>query len=163
MTGWRRLLSRARRLQGEGGSRTSVPVPTFVSICSTRSYERRNQRDTSNCMIRMTRGNDGRNVKSATLAPQNRERRGNGIQCVVLEDDALSVSRVTPSSAGMSGASCEPHRIDRRQRVRHACPALALILAHPKAAGRGAEGEPIARLIERERMAVHDIVGVRLR
>jgi len=26
----------------------SVPVPTFVSLCSTRSYERRNQRDTSN-------------------------------------------------------------------------------------------------------------------
>ena len=29
----------------------SVPVPTFVSLCSTRSYERRNQRDTSNYMI----------------------------------------------------------------------------------------------------------------
>ncbi|MPZ56018.1 MAG: hypothetical protein GEU91_05845 [Rhizobiales bacterium] len=29
----------------------SVPVPTFVSHCSTRSYERRNQRDTSNYMI----------------------------------------------------------------------------------------------------------------
>ncbi len=29
----------------------SVPVPTFVSFCSTRSYERRNQRDTSNYMI----------------------------------------------------------------------------------------------------------------
>ena len=29
----------------------SVPVPTFVSLCSTRSYERRNQRDTSNYVI----------------------------------------------------------------------------------------------------------------
>jgi len=29
----------------------SVPVPTFVSLCSTRSYERRNQRDTNNYMI----------------------------------------------------------------------------------------------------------------
>jgi hypothetical protein len=32
-------------------SRTSVPVPTFVFLCSTRVYERRNQRDTSNYMI----------------------------------------------------------------------------------------------------------------
>src|ERR1700716_1823437 len=30
---------------------SSVPVPMFVSLCSTRSYERRNQRDTSNYMI----------------------------------------------------------------------------------------------------------------
>src|SRR4029077_12599016 len=29
----------------------SVPVPTFVSLCSTRAYERRNQRDTSNYVI----------------------------------------------------------------------------------------------------------------
>ena len=29
----------------------SVPVPTFVSLCSTRSYERRNQRDTNNYII----------------------------------------------------------------------------------------------------------------
>ena len=29
----------------------SVPVPTFVTLCSTRSYERRNERDTSNHMI----------------------------------------------------------------------------------------------------------------
>src|SRR3981189_1286511 len=30
---------------------TSVPVPTFVSLCSSRSYERRNQRDTSSYII----------------------------------------------------------------------------------------------------------------
>ncbi len=36
------------RIVGEG---TSVPVPTFVSHCSTLSYERRNQRDTSKHMI----------------------------------------------------------------------------------------------------------------
>src|SRR6266436_5126840 len=29
---------------------TSVPVPTFVSLCSTLANERRNQRDTSNSM-----------------------------------------------------------------------------------------------------------------
>ena len=28
-----------------------VPVPTFVSLCSTLAYERRNQRDISNSMI----------------------------------------------------------------------------------------------------------------
>src|SRR5712691_7815844 len=33
------------------GPRASVPVPTFVSICSTHFYERRNQRDTSNSLI----------------------------------------------------------------------------------------------------------------
>jgi len=60
------------------GGTTSVPVPTFVSPCNTRAYERRNQRDTSNYIdssvaldltfLRVTRGNAGRNVKSATLA-----------------------------------------------------------------------------------------------
>ena len=30
---------------------TRVPVPTFVCLCSTHSYERRNQRETSNSMI----------------------------------------------------------------------------------------------------------------
>src|SRR3974377_2027174 len=58
--------------------RASVPVPTFVSLCSTLLYKRRNQRDTSNYMVssvaldltflRTARGNAGRNVKSATLA-----------------------------------------------------------------------------------------------
>src|ERR1700758_3709967 len=60
-------------------------------------------------------------------------------------------------------ASREAHRIDRRQRVRHARPAVALVLAYPKAACRRAEGEPFAALIEHERMAIHDIVCVRLR
>ncbi len=56
----------------------SVLVPTFVSFCSTLSYERRNQRDTSNLFspsvaldltfLRRIRCNAGRNVKSATLA-----------------------------------------------------------------------------------------------
>jgi len=32
------------------GDFASVPVPTFVSFCSTHFYERRNQRDTSNSM-----------------------------------------------------------------------------------------------------------------
>ena len=41
----------ARDPSGVTRSRSSVPVPTFVSLCSTRSYERRNQRDTSNHMI----------------------------------------------------------------------------------------------------------------
>jgi len=31
--------------------RASVPVPTFVSLCSTRLYKRRNQRDTSNYLV----------------------------------------------------------------------------------------------------------------
>ena len=29
----------------------SVPIPTFVSFCSTLVYKRRNQRDTSNYLI----------------------------------------------------------------------------------------------------------------
>src|SRR5262249_1766145 len=54
---------------------TSVPVPTLVSLCSTRAYERRNQRDTATLydsgaaldltFLRSARGNAGRNVKSA--------------------------------------------------------------------------------------------------
>src|SRR5215471_5502533 len=76
--------------------------------------------------------------------------------------------RSEPDTEGYAHApalalSCEAHRIDWRQRVRHAGPAVALVLAHPQAARRRAEGEPFAGLIERESMAIHDIVGVRLR
>jgi len=59
-------------------ARTSVPVPALVSPCGTSVYKRRSQRDTSNCMnlvrlldlmfLRRTRGDTGRNVKSAALA-----------------------------------------------------------------------------------------------
>src|SRR6266480_6438336 len=70
------------------------------------------------------------------------------------------VASVAPARSSLSR---EAHRVDRRQRVRHACPAVALVLAHPKAACRRAEGEPFAALIEHERMAIHDIVCVRLR
>ena len=55
------------------------------------------------------------------------------------------------------------HRIDRRQRVADAREAVALILADPQPAGRGAEGEPLAAGAERQRMAVDDVLGVRLR
>src|SRR5262245_30911801 len=41
----------AASLQPVENSAASVPVPTFVSPCSTLVYERRNQRDTSNSMI----------------------------------------------------------------------------------------------------------------
>ncbi len=65
----------------------SVPlVPTLVSLCRTRVYKRRNQRDTSSSLIlsvaldltflRRTRGNAGRNVKSATLAVSVNDREG---------------------------------------------------------------------------------------
>ncbi len=33
-----------------GNARTSVPLPTFVSLCRMSYYERRKQRDTSNFM-----------------------------------------------------------------------------------------------------------------
>jgi hypothetical protein len=64
-------------LARSGARPASVPVPTLVSRCSTSAYKRRNQRDTSNSMnlvrlldltfLRRTRGNTGRNVKSAAL------------------------------------------------------------------------------------------------
>src|SRR5262249_37791031 len=57
----------------------------------------------------------------------------------------------------------KPHRIDRRQRVGHAGPAVALVLAHPESARGRAEREPIAWLIERERVAVDDVIGMGLR
>src|SRR5262245_60228639 len=59
--------------------------------------------------------------------------------------------------------SRKPHRVDRRQRVGHAGPAVALVLAHPQPAGGRAEGEPLALPVERQRMAVDHVVGVRLR
>ena len=45
----------------------------------------------------------------------------------------------------------------------HARPAVALVLAHPQTAGGGAEGEALAARVEGERMAIDDVVGVRLR
>src|SRR6516165_4443785 len=47
--------------------------------------------------------------------------------------------------------------------MRDAGPAVALILADPEAPGRGPEGEPFTPRVERERMAVDDIVGMCLR
>src|SRR5262252_552287 len=79
------------------------------------------------------------------------------------------VRRVSPKlkhlqSLRSSGyVSGEAHGVDRRQRVRHAGPAVALVLAHPQAARGRAEGEPFAGFIERERVAIDDIVGVLLR
>src|SRR6516225_12301055 len=67
-----------------------------------------------------------------------------------------------PTAAAFA-TSGEAHGVDRRQRVRHAGPAVALVLAHPQAARGRAEGELFAALIERERVAIDDIVGVRLR
>src|SRR5207245_10363894 len=57
----------------------------------------------------------------------------------------------------------EPHGINWRQRLRHAGPAVALVLTHPKAPCRRAEGGPVAGRPERAGVAVDDIVGVRLR
>ena len=56
--------------------------------------------------------------------------------------------------------SRELHRIDGRQSVRDACPALAPILADPKATRSGAESKPIAVQVQREPMAVDDIIGM---
>jgi uncharacterized protein GlcG (DUF336 family) len=44
-------LARRKAYTARTFGRTSVPVPTFVSLCSTHSYERRNQRDTGNDVI----------------------------------------------------------------------------------------------------------------
>jgi hypothetical protein len=63
----------------------------------------------------------------------------------------------------MPDHSHELHGIDRWQSVRYAYPAFALILADPKATRSGAKGKPIAVQVQRERMAVDDIIGVRLR
>src|SRR2546423_15223379 len=62
---------------GEACLAPSVPVPTFVSLCSSLSYERRNQRDTSKLydssvaldltFLRIVCGNGCRNFKSAAL------------------------------------------------------------------------------------------------
>src|SRR6516162_2652357 len=57
----------------------------------------------------------------------------------------------------------EAHGIDRRERVRNAGPAVALVLAHPNASGGGTEGQSFARLVEGKRMPVDDIVGMLLR
>src|SRR5262245_25582526 len=57
----------------------------------------------------------------------------------------------------------KPHRVDRRQRMRHAGPAVALVLADPQSSSRRAHGEAVSGLVERQRMAIDDIVGVLLR
>src|SRR5262245_57940066 len=66
-------------------------------------------------------------------------------------------------SDAVRALSPESHRIDRRQRVRHAGPAVALVLAHPQPASGRAEGEALARVVERQRVAVDHVIGMRLR
>src|SRR5271165_2705131 len=57
----------------------------------------------------------------------------------------------------------EPHRMRRRQRMADFAPAIALVLGQVEAAGGRREGEPVAALVDRHRMAVDDVVGMALR
>src|SRR6185369_6506819 len=57
-------------------------------------------------------------------------------------------------------ASHEGYGVDRRQGVADRSPAIALVLAEPKAAGGRAEGEAVAGIVDRQRVAIDDVIGV---
>jgi|SRR5712691_1209769 len=103
----------------------SVPVPTFVSLCSRHFYERRNQRDTSQLydssvaldltFLRRTSHKTGRNVKSATLAiPQSSPRSPATIAAASRRPACTARSSISPGSAACSRtpiskpATCAP-------------------------------------------------------
>ncbi len=57
----------------------------------------------------------------------------------------------------------EPHRMGGRQSVADFQPMVALVLGHVKAAGGRGEGEPVAAVVYRHRMAIDEVVGMALR
>src|SRR2546427_591479 len=57
----------------------------------------------------------------------------------------------------------EPHAVHRREMLRDCLPAVALVLTHPQRSRRRAEREPAPRLVDVERVAIGEIVGVLLR
>ena len=57
----------------------------------------------------------------------------------------------------------KPHRINRRKRVRHALPAVALVFADPHAARGRAHRQALSRPVNRQAVAEDEVIGVFLR
>src|SRR6201996_9460158 len=94
-------------------------------------------------------------TSSAKPIAQLRERRA-------VEAKAAAVASGQTGDGLRAGPLCKSHRIDRRQRMRDAGPAVALVLAHPQPAGGRTECKLLAAAVERQRVAIDDVVGVRL-
>ena len=82
--------------------------------------------------------------------------KGRGLRIVHFADFIAASS----SSRRTFNPSHETHRMDWRQGVRHARPAVALVLAHPEASGGRSECQSVAGSVERQSMAVDHVIGV---
>src|SRR5438067_13227014 len=74
-----------------------------------------------------------------------------------------SVSAMSAISVALAAALSKAHGVDRRQMRRQAAPAVARVFRDPQAAGGRADGEALARLVDREAVAVDEVVGMLLR
>src|SRR5580765_1225706 len=74
-----------------------------------------------------------------------------------------SASAISAISAALAAALSKAHGVDRRQVRREAAPAVARVLGDPQPAGGRAHRQALAGLVDRETMAVDEVVGVLLR
>src|SRR5207237_1496171 len=63
----------------------------------------------------------------------------------------------------LPAASSKPHAMNRRQVAAQALPAIALIVGYPERSGRRAERQTVAGVIDRQAMAIGQIVRMFLR
>src|SRR5437763_10684838 len=74
-----------------------------------------------------------------------------------------STSAMSAMSVALAPALSKAHGVDRWQMRRQAAPAVARVFRDPQAAGGRADREPVARLVDREAVAIDEIVGMLLR
>src|SRR5205085_10222712 len=74
-----------------------------------------------------------------------------------------SASAMKAMSVALAPALSKAHGVDRRQMRRQAAPAVARVFRDPQAAGGRADGEAVARLVDREAVAVDQVIGMLLR
>src|SRR4051812_33580686 len=79
------------------------------------------------------------------------------------QSSQASASAMSAMSVALAAALSKAHGVDRRQMRRQAAPAVARVLRHPQAAGGRTDRQALARLVDREAVAVHQVVGMLLR
>src|SRR5256885_16158209 len=79
------------------------------------------------------------------------------------QSSQASASAMSAMSVALAPALSKAHGVDRWQMRRQAAPAVARVFRDPQAAGGRADREAVARLVDREAVAIDEIVGMLLR